>query len=240
VAVAEELTVRQAATRLHVSQPPLSRQIHNLEDEVGTQLFVRSQSGMRLTEAGRTFLEEARSLLSQSQRAVQLAQAASRGEAGHLGIAYSVESFEPVLLRVIRLFRRLFPMAEFGVRELPYHQQVQELIHQRIDIGYVPMRFPELESELVFECVRKARFLVALPPEHPLTKQRRLTLSALANEKFISIRQTAPAYHSWFVSLCRSAGFVPDIAREEGDGALSVLGLVSAGFGVALVPETFQ
>jgi DNA-binding transcriptional LysR family regulator len=226
VAVAEELNVRQAATRLHVSQPPLSRQIHDLEDEVGTQLFVRSQSGMRLTEAGGTFLQEARSILFQSQRAVQLAQATSRGEAGRLDIAYGVEGFEPVLLRVIRLFRRLFPMVEFGIRELPYHQQVQELIHQRIDIGYVPMRFPELESELVFECVRKARFLVALPPEHPLAKQRRLTLSALANEKFISIRQTAPAYHSWFVNLCRSAGFVPDIAREEGDGAL--------------VPGTFQ
>jgi DNA-binding transcriptional LysR family regulator len=238
VAVAEELNVRQAATRLHLSQPPLSRQIHDLEDEVGTHLFVRSQSGMLLTEAGRTFFKEARSILSQSQRAVQLAQAASRGEAGHLDIAYSV--VEPVLLRVIRLFRRLFPMVEFGIREQPYHQQVQELINQRIDIGYVPMRFPELESELVFECVRKAPFLVALPPEHPLSKQRQLRLSALANEKFISIRQTAPAYHSWFVSLCRSAGFIPEIAREEADGALSMLGLVSAGFGVALVPGTFQ
>jgi Bacterial regulatory helix-turn-helix protein, lysR family len=84
VAVAEELNVRQAATRLHLSQPPLSRQIHDLEEEVGTKLFVRSQSGMRLTEAGRTFLKEARSILAQSQRAVQLAQAASRGEAGRL------------------------------------------------------------------------------------------------------------------------------------------------------------
>ena len=91
---------------------------------------------MHLTEAGRSFLTEARSILSQSQRAVQLAQAASRGEAGRLDIAYSVESFEPVLLRVIRLFRRLFPMVEFGIRELTYYQQVQELIHRRIDIGY--------------------------------------------------------------------------------------------------------
>jgi len=80
VAVAEELNVRQAAP---ASVPaPLSPQIHDLEDEVGTELFVRSQSGMRLTEAGRTFLKEARSILAQTQRAVQLAQAASRGEAG--------------------------------------------------------------------------------------------------------------------------------------------------------------
>ena len=85
---------------------------------------------MRLTEAGRTFLKEARSILSQSQRAVQLAQAASRGEAGHLDIAYPVEGFEPVLLRVIRLFRRLFPVVELGIREMQYHQQIQKLIHQ--------------------------------------------------------------------------------------------------------------
>jgi len=90
VAVAEELNVRQAATRLHLSEPPLSRQIHDLKEEVGTNLFVRSQSGMHLNEAGRTFLTEARSILAQSQRAIQLAQAASRGEAGHLDIAYSI------------------------------------------------------------------------------------------------------------------------------------------------------
>jgi DNA-binding transcriptional LysR family regulator len=240
VAVAEELNVRQAATRLHLSQPPLSRQIHDLEDEVGTKLFVRSQSGMRLTEAGRTFLKEARLILAQSQRAIQLAQAASRGEAGRLDIAYAIEGFEPVLLRVTRLFRQLFPMVELGIRELQYHQQVQELINRRIDLGYVGIRFPELESELEFECLRKAPYLVALPPGHPLAKRRRLRLSELANEKFISIRRTAPAYHSRFVSHCRSAGFEPEIAPEEGDGALSLLGLVSAGFGVALVPETFQ
>ncbi len=162
------------------------------------------------------------------------------GEAGRLDIAYAVEGFEPVLLRVIRLFRRLFPMVELGIRELRYHQQVQELINRRIDLGHVGIRFPELESELVFECLWKAPFLVALPPGHPLAKQRRLRLSALANEKFISIRRTAAAYHSRFVSHCRSAGFIPEIAPEEADGALSLLGFVSAGFGVALVPETFQ
>src|SRR5260221_14109867 len=98
VAWAEELNVRQAAPRLHLSQPPLSRQIHDLEDEVGTKLFLRSQSGMRLTEAGRTLLTEARSILSQSQRAARLAQPASRGEAGQLYIADALEGFKPVLL----------------------------------------------------------------------------------------------------------------------------------------------
>src|ERR1700726_171660 len=102
VAVAEELNVRQAAARLHLSQPPLSRQIHDLEEEVGTKLFVRSQSGMHLTEAGRTFLTEARSIRAKGQRAIQLAQAASRGEAGPLDIASPIEGFDPILVSVTR------------------------------------------------------------------------------------------------------------------------------------------
>jgi DNA-binding transcriptional LysR family regulator len=239
VAVGEELNVRQAAARLHVSQPPLSRQIHDLEDEVGAKLFVRSRRGMHLTEAGQMFLNEARQILFQSQRAVQLAQAACRGEAGNLEIAYSAAVLDPVLLRVMRLFRQRFPLVEMGLRELQYHQQVHELLDKRIDLGYVGMRFPELESELVFECLRRVPSWVALPPGHRLLK-RRLTLRTLKNETFVSVRRTAPGYHNWFLSLCRSAGFTPEIAEQEADGALSLLGLVSAGFGVAIVPETFR
>ena len=240
VAVAETLNMRQAAARLHLSQPPLTRQIHDLEEEVGTKLFVRSKKGMHLTESGQTFLREARSILSQSQRAVRLARAASRGEAGHLDIAYSVGIFDSILLSAIRRFRQQFPMVELGIRQHLHHQQVQELINRRIDLGYVVIRFPELESDLVFECVRKSAFLVALPPQHPFAKRRRLALAELAGEEFISIQRYAPAYHTWFVNLCRAAGFTPQIATTEADGALSQLGLVSAGFGVALVPETFR
>jgi DNA-binding transcriptional LysR family regulator len=239
LAVAEELNVRRAAVRLHVSQPPLSRQIGDLEQEIGAKLFVRSRRGMQLTEAGRMLLKEARQILFESQRAIQLTQAAGRGAAGRLEIAYSAAFFDPVLLRVMRLFRQRFPMVEFGLRELQYHQQVHELVDKRIDLGYVGIRYPELEDELVFECLRRAAFWIALPPGHRLAKQR-ITLRALQKETFISFRRTAPATHTWFVNFCRSNGFVPMIAQEEPDGALSLLGLVSAGFGVALVPETFR
>jgi DNA-binding transcriptional LysR family regulator len=158
LAVAEDLNVRQAAVHLHVSQPPLSRQIRDLEQEVGARLFVRSRRGMQLTEAGQTFLKEARQILFQSKRAIQLAQAVSRGAAGRLEIAYSAAFFDPVLLRVMRLFRQRFPMVEFGLRELQYHQQVHELVNKQIDLGYIGIRFPEPENELVFECLRRAAF----------------------------------------------------------------------------------
>ena len=239
LAVGEELNVRQAAVRLHVSQPPLSRQIRDLEQEVGAKLFVRSRRGMQLTEAGQMLLKEARQILLQSQHAIQLARAASRGAAGRLEIAYPSAFLEPVLLRVMRLFRQRFPMAELGLRELHSYQQVHELVDKQIDLGYVAVRFPEVESQLVFECMRQAPFWVALPPGHRLVKQR-ITLRALQNETFISLRRTTPAYHNWLVNLWRFSGFVPKISQEEPDGALSLLGFVSAGFGIALVPEMFR
>lgn len=239
VAVAEELNIRRAAERLHVSQPPLSRQIHDLEEEVGTRLFVRSQQGVQLTEAGQFFLKEARQILSQSQRALQLAQAAGRGETGHLDLAYHAAFFDPVFTRVARQFRKRFPSVELRIRELLTYQQIQELLEKRLDIGYVGLRFPELERELAFQCVHRGDLLVALPPDHPLAKQRRVALRSLAKEPFIAPPRVSPAYREALLSFCRLAEFVPEIV-QEGNSAQCMLELVSAGVGVALVPDTFQ
>jgi DNA-binding transcriptional LysR family regulator len=239
VAVAEELNVRRAAERLHVSQPPLSRQIHDLEAEMGTKLFVRSQHGVQLTEAGRFFLKEARQILSQSQRAVRLAQAAGRGEAGRLDLAYNAAFFDPNFARVIRQFRKRFPSVELRIRDLLTYQQVQELLEKQIDLGYVGLRFAELERELAFECVRKAALWVAIPPGHPLARQRQVALRALAKEPFVAPPRSAPAYRELLLKFCRTAGFTPEIV-QEGNNAQCMLELVCAGVGVALVPDTFQ
>jgi DNA-binding transcriptional LysR family regulator len=239
VAVAEELNVRRAAERLHVSQPPLSRQIHDLEAEVGTRLFVRSRQGMQLTEAGQFFLKEARQILSQSQRALQLAQAAGRGETGRLDLAYHAAFFDPVFTRAVRQFRKGFPSVELRIRELLTYQQIQELLEKRLDLGYVGLRFPELESDLMFQRVHQGALLVALPPDHPFTRRRRISLRSLAKEPFIAPPRVSPAYREALLNFCRLAGFVPEIV-QEGNNAQCMLELVSAGVGVALVPDTFQ
>jgi DNA-binding transcriptional LysR family regulator len=239
VVAAEELNISHAAKRLHVSQPPLSRQLRDLETEIGAALFERRQRGLRLTEAGRSFLKEAQAILWHSQRAVELARAADRGEAGHLEIAYVGAMGGVFLPRVMRRFRQRFPLVEFGVRQLNPQQQVESLLNDQIDLGFIGMRFPGFQKELGFQCIRQAEIMVALPPDHPLLAGP-IRLPALARERFIFLESaSSPPFHDRLLDLCRTAGFVPNIAYAV-DSAPTLLDFVSAGFGVALVPELFQ
>lgn len=237
VAVAEELSVRRAAERLHVSQPPLSRQIHDLEDEIGAKLFLRNKRGMQLTDAGKFLLDEARQILGHSERAMRLTNAASRGEAGRLSIAYSAAIFDPAFSQAVRLFRTRYPFVELQMRELSFSLQLQALLDQQIDVGYVVFGTQPTQKEFAFECIRRVPPCIALPQDHPLTKKKTLKLTDLANVPFIFPRQSMSTFRSWLMELCRSAGFTPIIA-QEGDNAMGILGLVAAGVGVAFTPDT--
>src|SRR5882724_12029450 len=138
VALADDLSVRRAARRLHVSQPPLSRQIRDLEDEIGTKLFNRSKQKLTLTPAGECFLQEARQILSQVQRAAQLATAASRGEAGKLSVGLLPPLGRLFLPSAIRAFRARFPVVDLTILDLSPQEQITALMDQRIDLGFVP------------------------------------------------------------------------------------------------------
>ncbi len=241
VAVAEELNVRRAAERLHVSQPPLSRQIHDLEDEIGAKLFIRGKRGMQLTEAGQFLLEEARQILGQSERAIRLTNAASRGEAGRLAIAYSAAVFDPVFSRAARVFRHRFPMVELAMRELSFSSQLEALLNQQLDVGYVGTapEHPDNDHELAYECIRRVGTCIALPRDHPLTKRKHLKLEDLAEEPFVFPRQSMSSFRSWLLELCRAAGFTPKIVQDA-DNAMGIMGLVASGVGVAFSPETVR
>jgi DNA-binding transcriptional LysR family regulator len=239
VAVAEELNVRRAAERLHVSQPPLSRQIHDLEEEIGAQLFLRGKRGMQLTEAGRFLLKEARQILGQSERAIRLTNAASRGEAGRLAIAYSAAVFDPAFSKAARVFRHRFPLVELTMQELSFSGQLEGLLDKQLDVGYVGAGPQHSENELVFECVRRVNTCIAFPRDHPLAKRKHLKLRDLAEEPFIFPRQSMSTFRAWILELCRGAGFTPKIAQEA-DNAMGIMGLVAAGFGVAFSPETVR
>lgn len=240
VAVAGELNVRRAAQRLHVSQPPLSRQIHDLEDELGTKLFDRSKQKLALTPAGEAFLKEARQILAHTQRAAQLAKAASRGETGQLSLAILPPIGGLFLPPAIRAFRERFPAVDLTVSELSPQEQVTALMDRRVDLGFVPLPVVNRVPDLEFEPVREVEMMAVLPPEHPLAKQRRLSLRKLTYEPFVLInRSTAALLHDWILGQCREAGFEAQVIKLA-DSPLSVLELVSAGFGVSLLPDLFQ
>jgi DNA-binding transcriptional LysR family regulator len=237
VAVAEELNIRRAAARLHVSQPPLTRQIRDLEDEIGVKLLERSKLGVQLTEAGRVFLEEARQILSHTERATRLAQGARRGETGRLDVAVPPMAIDHALSRVMRQFRRRFPNLAFQLHEMPTPHQFKALVDKDIDLGYCAFR--SADAELVFKPVRRAAICAVLPPDHPLARQRRFPLSALSEDAFITPARHTSIYFDWYINLCRGAGFEPKIAQEA-DSAQSMLTMASAGVGVALVPEIMR
>ena len=222
VAVAERLNIRRAAEKLRISQPPISRQINDLESEIGVKLFDRSNRKLRLTNAGESFLKEATEILNRVQYATQLAQAVNRGEAGTLVIAYGGPVAGMLPASVMRQCREIFPWMELVIREMTLQDQLQALLDNQIDLGYVGLNPVELQDILCFESIRKVEMLVVLPSNHPMVKKRSLELEELAHEHFIMVERSAsPAAYDRLINILKSAGFVPNVAHQADKSAKS-------------------
>jgi DNA-binding transcriptional LysR family regulator len=240
VAAAEELNFSRAAARLRVSQPPLSRQIRNLEEEIGAPLFDRTRQQLQLTPAGRAFLEQARQILAQSDRAARLAKAVSQGKCGQLTLAFLSPLGGVFLPAALRIFRHKFPLVEVTLTEMVPHRQVKALCDGRIDMGIMPKDEARFEKDLALEPVTEVGMIAALPPEHALTTLRKVPLKKLADEPLVFFkRSSAPALHDWIRDLCRANGFEPNIGRQC-DQAQAMLDSVASGIGIAIVPEFFS
>jgi DNA-binding transcriptional LysR family regulator len=235
VVVAEELNLRRAAARLNISHPPLSRQIQDLEREVGVALVVRAKRGIALTDAGAVFVVEARRILAHAAQAIEEAREVPRGSAGRLRIAYSFGYFEPSLGRVMKVFRARFPKVKIEIQQLGPRQQIEALRRKSIDIAYPGLRFAAAQEDIHFECIRRAPIHVALPAGHELLESPGLALTALAGENFVSLGGVFYDYRAWLEKLCAGAGFQPKIMHEV-DSSSTMFGLVAAGFGVAVLP----
>lgn len=236
VAVAESLHFGRAAESLLVAQPSLSQQIRNLERELGVVLLKRSRRTVSLTDAGRVFLTEAKRTLDQAQRALDTARRAARGQLGRLVVSFaSVATFD-CLPRAIAAFTREYPGVELIFRELTTADQIARLKDGTVDVAL--LTHFNAEDGLVARRVSRVRLVAALPCDHPLTRKRRLNLASLAAETFICTpRERGPAYYDHFIALCQRAGFAPRIAQTQNVTQLStVIALVAAGVGVALVP----
>lgn len=236
VAVAEELHFGRAATRLHMSQPPLSQQVRALEDEIDVQLFARSGRGVVLTAAGKEFLEYARQVLAQVEQAVRSAQGVQRGELGRLSVGFITSMAYTYLPWVLRVFRSRHPRVELTLTEQESWSQLNAIQEGRLHVGIV--RGPV--DALGLESVRALSepFLVALPDDHPFAGARSIQLKKLAAEAFILFpRHIGGRFYAEVMQLFQEAGFTPNVVQEAVQMHVAV-GLVSARIGVTLVPAS--
>jgi len=235
VAVAEELHFSRAAERLRTSQPHVTRQIRDLEREIGAPLLLRTKRRVELTEAGRAFLKEARRAIEQAERSVQAARKAARGELGRLSVGFANVELIPDILCA---FRQRYPEVDLEVQELTTAEQVRALRDGRLHAGIL---IPGVEDEaLCVETIREEPLVAVLPENHALLRERSVPLQALAAESFILCPyRLNPHVYDRILGLCKRAGFTPRVV-EEASPKQTILGLVAAGLGVSLVAASVQ
>jgi DNA-binding transcriptional LysR family regulator len=238
VALAEELNFRRAAARLHMEQPPLSRQIRQLEEELGVPLFHRNSKGVALTEAGQVFLEQARIILSQSEQATQLVQQLHTVQKPTLTIGFSMCAFDRLVPNLVQDFRGLYPDVEVRLSELSSQAQAEALIVGEIDCGF--LHLPIAQPELVTETLLKEPIVVVLPKSHPLVEQDVISLRSLAQESFILCPEaTKPDWYRAILKACEQAGFQPNVVQEI-TPPNAILSFVSAGAGIAFLTSEYH
>jgi DNA-binding transcriptional LysR family regulator len=238
-AAAEELNFTHAADRMHVSQPPFSKQIHELEGELGIELFERRRKGVALTPAGKSFLVDARRILEDCEASVRKAQRISRGEIGELAIGYMSALTHDFLGKALEVWRLTAPGIVVDCVEMDSISQERALLEGRISVGIsVPSDRPVLEL-LNVRLLIKYPVSLALPKSHAHANKSEIPLSLLKEEPFIGLNRMYPNYGDWLLKVCRRAGFKPRIVKEA-DGAASALAFVAAGFGVAAVSKPLR
>ncbi|ARP90841.1 LysR family transcriptional regulator [Bordetella genomosp. 9] len=242
VAVAEELSFSAAARRLHVSQPPLSMQVKSLEDELGATLLRRTKRHVELTEAGALFLEQARRALQHLERAGDVVRQAMQGEAGEIRIAFtaSVPMFE-AFPRIVQSFRSRHPAARADLLHMSTGQQLQALAERNIDVGFLrPSLLFCPPPDIRVLSLWSDRLMAVLPAGHRLAQRRApLPMAALSGESFILFpRGLGCGLFEHVGVLASRAGFALQVSQEAREGA-TIIGLVAAGMGVSILPETY-
>lgn len=238
VTVAEQANFNRAAVALRVAQPALSRQVMNLEKELGVTLLERLPRGVKATPAGQAFLERARRILAEVESARRHARDAERGDIGLLRLGFNAIAVRnPVVPEALRRFRAARPGVQLSLNTLTSPEQLRRIYDGTLDVGflYTP---PAAHPELDFFEIAPYRMVVALPRKHRLASKRTLRVGDLRDEPFVWLaRMKLPWIHDQLIAECLGKGFSPRIAQEA-DDAEALLSLVSVGLGVAFVhPE---
>jgi DNA-binding transcriptional LysR family regulator len=236
IAVAEEQNVTRAAARLHVSQPPLTRQIQDLEAELGVALFERTAKTIRLTEAGHVFLREAKAALQRVDAAVTAARATAIGHSSKLHIGHAPSATADFLPAVLRAFHKKLPCVRVTLHDMTATEILEGLREGRLDAGFLVKPERKLPRGVHFQSLRTYAMVVAVAPSHPWSKRREVKVSEVFKEPIVAYsRRDYPNYHRL---LARVLG--PRIKKwplaEECDSGPSLIAAVESGKGACVVP----
>ncbi|HEY0793034.1 MAG TPA: LysR substrate-binding domain-containing protein, partial [Chthoniobacterales bacterium] len=241
VAVAEELNFRRAAERLHLAQPSLGRQVRDLEEEIGARLFDRDRRRVTLTDAGRVLLAEARTLLAGADSAIRAARDAGRAQHNTLRIGHIGPLTGSFLASSLAALHDRFPRVPIDVVELSSDEQLAALLKGEIQVGFQGGTL-DLRADRRFSTRRvlACNAVVVVPGSHPLARKKTFPLRVLAGETLLNLQPRPGAtYELWLRAICAAepGGFSPRLRRPPADSWNTLLGLVAAGEGLAVVPE---
>jgi DNA-binding transcriptional LysR family regulator len=233
VVVGEEEHFGRAADRLHVVQPALTRQVRQLEEEIGCALFERLKKGVRLTDAGRSFLEEARQLLSELERGIDRTRLVAQGKVGRLRVGFAdTATYSGELPSILRNFRARWPDVRLELFPSSSVVAGEQLREQKVDVAFVyilPTNLRELKSRRI----SVEQWVLALSRAHPLVKSKRVRLADLKGEPFVWFPRTvAPLLYDRVLSACHAAGVTLNIV-QEGNSLTTILSLVAGGIGLS-------
>jgi DNA-binding transcriptional LysR family regulator len=240
VGVAEALSFTKAADKLHTAQPSLSRQIKDLEEELGVRLLNRTKQLVTLTAEGRSFLADAKRLLALAAETVESVRRLHSGEVRALNIGYVSDLFYDLLPRTLASFRQLFPTVSVNLFDMSCGDQFRALEDGKLDLGFVGLHEPIARRGLEFRTIASYKTVAALPKDNPLAGKTTVPLKALAPMFFIGMSEASyPYYHEWLSKTCHRAGFTPKVLQDV-DLERTMIHAISAGLGVALVPEQLK
>lgn len=236
--LAETLHFGRAAERLHISQPPLSRQIALLEQELGVKLFDRSRRRVELTDAGQRFYLDTGTVFAAFEQAKRNALAAARGEAGALSVGFMMSTAYSVTPAITRRYAAQYPQVKIKLTETLPMDLAGDIASGQKDVAimYRPQDCTGLETQTVY----REEMMLVLPPGHALLDHEVVAPEQLAGEPFIIVpRHIAPALHDMIVSYCLQHGVTPTVAMEI-NMQQTIVNLVGEGMGVAIVPRSMR
>jgi DNA-binding transcriptional LysR family regulator len=238
IAVAEAENVSRAALKLHVSQPGLSRQVRDLEEELGFALFERSAKSVKLTEAGHTFLKEAQAVLARLDQGVLAARDVAAGGRGELHVGYAPSPTARILPQTLRAFQAELPNVRVRLHDLSTEEMLAGLREGKLQMALMVKPAAAILRGLRFTDLTTDQLCFAVAPKHPLGKKLVITVAEIVREPLVVYsRSDYPDYHASLDELFAHSKIRPRIV-EEHDGVTSIIAAVESGAGAALLSES--